>query len=166
VYEPGVVDRRPGGAGPRREKLVGRGAALEDARGLPGKSASGGRYILWIAHYRSHLEQSMTKISPLADPSILDVPRPKSRELSPKTIERLRQEEEFRKLIAQLTDDEKVFLVSLEPADKPLTVRRRLQRVAEEAGKDIAIRPYEDGFAVGLMTPDRRSRRGRPRKAR
>lgn len=108
----------------------------------------------------------MTKITELHDPSILDAPKAKSRELSPKTIERLRQEEEFRKLIAQLTDDEKVFLVSLEPADKPLTVRKRLQRMADEAGKEIAVRSYDDGFAVGLMTPDRRSRRGRPRKAR
>jgi hypothetical protein len=108
----------------------------------------------------------MTKITELHDPSILDAPKPKGRELSPKTLERLRQEEEFRKLIARITDEEKVFLVSLEPADKPLTVRKRLQRVAAESGTELAIRAHADGFAIGLMTPERRSRRGRPRKAR
>lgn len=108
----------------------------------------------------------MTRITELHDPSILDAPKPKRRELSPKTLERFRQEEEFRKLMARLTDDDKIFQVSLEPADKPLTVRKRLQRVAAESGKELAIRAHADGFAVGLMTPERRSRRGRPRKAR
>lgn len=95
-------------------------------------------------------------------------PQPTSeRELSPGARARLEQERLFRrKIVNRLTDETKVFRVKLGPDEKPLTIRRRLQKVAEEAGKEIAIRQVEDAFYVGLMTAERRPRRGRRPKPR
>jgi hypothetical protein len=56
-----------------------------------------------------------------------------------------------------------VFEVRFEKNDKPLTVRQRLLRAAQEAGKEVVVRKAENGWLVGLATPERRSRRGRRR---
>jgi hypothetical protein len=53
----------------------------------------------------------------------------------------------------------------LDSTEKPLTVRQRLLKVAADSGKEIVVRKYGNGFAVGLMTPERRSRRGRKPKS-
>ncbi len=106
----------------------------------------------------------MTKIKPLSDPSILSVKTARTRPLSPETIKRREEVEKLRGVVAELTDTSQVFQVDLEPGERPLTVRSRLQRVAREQGKEIAIRKHGDGFAIGLMTEERRDRRGRPRK--
>jgi len=42
-------------------------------------------------------------------------------------------------------------------------VRQRLLRVASTLGTEVAVRKHGTGFVVGLMTPERRTRRGRPR---
>jgi hypothetical protein len=63
--------------------------------------------------------------------------------------------------IKSITDESVVFEVTLEPDEKPLTVRQQLLRASKAAGVEIAVRKSERGFYVGLMTPDRRSRRGR-----
>lgn len=68
---------------------------------------------------------------------------------------------EFRELISSLHTRRDVYLVELEPTDKPETIRRRLLQVASEATVEIVVRKHADGWVVGLMTPDRR--RGRPR---
>ena len=105
----------------------------------------------------------MAKIRALADPSVLTVRTARTRELTPKTIARRQQYEQMRALVRDLTDERQVFEVELEDGEKPLTVRQRLLRAAVETGKEIAVRRYGKGFAVGLMTPERRDRRGRPR---
>ncbi len=108
----------------------------------------------------------MAKISRLNDPSVLEAAKPRPRQPSPKTLERQKQYEQFRELMGRLTDPNQVFQVDLDENEKPLTVRLRLLKVAAEARKDIAVRKHGTGFAVGLMTPERRSRRGRrPRVA-
>ncbi len=63
----------------------------------------------------------------------------------------------------QLTDTETVFEVRLSRDDKPVTVRQRLMRAAQDQGKEIAVKKSPNGFVVGLMTPERRSNRGRKR---
>lgn len=106
----------------------------------------------------------MVRIRSVADPSVLEYkPRPrKPRELGPRAKERLAQERKFaRGIIAKLTDPSRVFEVKLGPQEKPITVRRRLLKVAADANVEIAVRPFGDRLFVGLMTPERRSRRGR-----
>src|SRR3990172_8518364 len=104
----------------------------------------------------------MVKVAQLTDASILDEPKATPKAPSPATVERQKQMALFRDLLARLTDDTQVFQVSLEPGDKAATVRLRLLRAAQEAGREIAVRRHGNGFAVGLMTPARRTRRGRP----
>jgi hypothetical protein len=63
--------------------------------------------------------------------------------------------------MGQLTGPEQVFEVRPGRDEKLATIRQRLLRAAADAGKEIAVRKSESGFMVGLMTPERRSRRGR-----
>lgn len=90
--------------------------------------------------------------------------RSAAQELTPAARERQRQQRQFTQLMGRLTDTGTVFEVRLGKDEKPLTVRQRLLRAASEARKEIAVRKSENGFYVGLMTPERRSKRGR-RKA-
>jgi hypothetical protein len=104
------------------------------------------------------------KISRLPDATALE-PKQAERRPSPKALERKRQEAEFRTLIASLSEND-AFQVDLEPGEKALTVRQRLLRVAHDMGTEIAVRKHGEGLAVGLMTPARRSNRGRrPKQA-
>jgi hypothetical protein len=99
-----------------------------------------------------------------ADASLMDNPKRGTRaqrELSPKAQERLQQNRQLTGLIAKIRDASQVFEVRLGPNDKPATIRQRLLRAASEARREIAVRKSEKGFLVGLMTPERRSRRGR-----
>ena len=99
-----------------------------------------------------------------ADASLMD-PRQRAaggkRELSPKALERQQQSRQLTRMIGKMSDPEQVFEVRLEATEKPATVRQRLLRAAADANKEIAVRKSEHGFVVGLMTPERRSRRGR-----
>lgn len=63
-----------------------------------------------------------------------------------------------------ITDEGVVYEVRLEAGEKPPTVRQQLLRAARAADVEIAVRKSPRGFYVGLMTPARRSNRGR-RKA-
>ena len=96
-----------------------------------------------------------------ADPALMDKASASQRELSPAAQEREQQYRQFKRLIAQLTGPEQVFVVHLEATEKPITIRQRLLRVASEANVEIAVRKHEDGFLVGLLTPERRTNRGR-----
>jgi hypothetical protein len=100
-----------------------------------------------------------------ADPALMDTPRPTARkkELTPLQRERLRQQRQFKRLIGGLAGPADVFEVALGAGEKPLTVRQRLLRVASDAGVEIAVRKHGSGFLVGLLTPERRSNRGRKR---
>jgi hypothetical protein len=106
----------------------------------------------------------MSKIRQLNDASVLDAPRPRPRELSPVAIARAKEYSRLRDLMGKLNDPAQVYEIVLESSEKALTVRQRLLKVAAESGKEIVVRKYGNGFAVGLMTPDRRSRRGRKPK--
>ena len=103
----------------------------------------------------------MTKIRLLHDASILDLPKPKPRAPTPAMLAREAEYRRMRAMIAKLTDPAQVYEVAFEPGEKPLTVRQRLLTVAAESGTRIVVRAYGKGFAVGLLTPERQSRRGR-----
>ena len=107
----------------------------------------------------------MSKIRQLNDASVLDAPKPRPRELSPAAIARQKEYNRLRDLMNKLNDPSQVYEIVLEPGEKALTVRQRLLKVAAESNKEIVVRKYKDGFAIGLMTPDRRSRRGRKPKS-
>lgn len=86
-----------------------------------------------------------------------------AKELTPAQRERQAQQRQLARLMNQLTDTETVFEVRLSRDDKPVTVRQRLMRAAQDQGKEIAVKKSPNGFVVGLMTPERRSNRGRKR---
>jgi CRISPR/Cas system-associated endoribonuclease Cas2 len=101
------------------------------------------------------------------DVTMLDKPKSSSgapRELSPRARERMEQERQLKRMLSRISDRDSVFELRLDENEKPLTVRQRLMKVAQEQGKEIVVRKSERGWLVGLATPDRRSRRGR-RKA-
>ena len=66
-------------------------------------------------------------------------------------------------MLSKIKDRDAVFEVRLEDNEKALTIRQRLMKAANEAGKDIVVRKSERGWLVGLATDDRRSKRGRRR---
>ncbi len=57
-----------------------------------------------------------------------------------------------------------VYEAVMQKDEKPATVRAQLMRAAKLAGVEIAVKKSPGGFYFGLMTPKRKSRRGRPRK--
>lgn len=91
----------------------------------------------------------MVKIRAVSDPSVMEYrPQPKKpTELSLRARARLEQERLFRsRIVNRLTDASKVFRVKLGADEKALTIRRRLQKVADDAGKEIAVRQVDDFF--------------------
>jgi hypothetical protein len=109
----------------------------------------------------------MVRIS-RADPQLMDAPkrtRAAARQLSPAALARQRQDRQFRRLVRGLDGPQAVFVVSLRKEEKPPTIRQRLLKVAGDEGKEIAVRKHGNGFVVGLMTPERRTRRGRKPKS-
>ena len=62
-------------------------------------------------------------------------------------------------MLAGLTRSDDVYEVRLGRDDKPLTVRQRLMKAAQEQGRDIVVRKSDAGWYVALATPERRSRR-------
>ncbi len=101
------------------------------------------------------------------DPSAM-TPEPSrsARALSPAAQARLAQYELLRKsVIDRLEGPDDVFRVALEAGEKAATVRQRLLKVAADAGKEIAVQVRGDVLLVGLMTPERRPRRGRRPKS-
>lgn len=97
------------------------------------------------------------------DVALLDGPKRKSgaSELTPEQRDRQRQQRQFARLIGQLEDVNVVFEVRLGKDEKPITVRQRLLRAAQDADREVAVRRSPNGFLVGLMTSERRSNRGR-----
>ena len=88
-----------------------------------------------------------------------DPPRAKTRgrPLSP-------EQQALIKRMRTLTDESVVYEAVLEAGEKPATVRAQILRAAKLADVDVAVKRSPKGFYVGLMTPKRASRRGRPRK--
>lgn len=83
--------------------------------------------------------------------------KPRGRPISP-------EQQALINRIRKITDESVVYEAILQPDEKPATVRAQILRAAKLAGVEVAIRKSPDGFYFGLMTPARRSKRGRPRK--
>jgi hypothetical protein len=108
-------------------------------------------------------KETMARIQRV-DASVMDAPKQRAaaaRELTPEQRERERQQRQFMRTIEQLQGAADVFEVRLGKGEKPITVRQRLLRAAGDANKEVAVRRSPNGFLVGLMTPERRSNRGR-----
>ena len=71
------------------------------------------------------------------------------------------EQEALVKRIKTITDESVVYEVTLGPDEKPATIRQQLLRAAKLAGVEIAVKRSPSGFYFGLMTPERRSKRGR-----
>jgi hypothetical protein len=89
-----------------------------------------------------------------------------SRQPSARDLQRIEIEKQ---ILDRLTDATVVLSIEPEEAEKPATLRQRILRVARDRKMDVAIQIKQDGegqrLLVGLMTPERRSRRGRKPKA-
>lgn len=88
--------------------------------------------------------------------------------LKPVTPKGRQQDPELAKMVAKIraiTDTSIVYEVSLEDDEKPAAVRQKLLRASKLADVEIAVRKSPKGWYVGLMTPARRSTRGRKPRA-
>jgi len=97
------------------------------------------------------------------DRSIMDKP-PRTavtRQPTPAELEREKRKRQFKRLIADLQGPDDVYEVVLEPDEKAITMRQGLLKAAAEAGVQIAVRKSAKGLVVGLLTPERRTNRGR-----
>ena len=101
------------------------------------------------------------------DVAMLDKPKSaaRPRALSPKALARLKQHRELVKAIGQIKTAKDVFEIRLGREEKPMTMRQRIMKAAEEAKGDIVVRKSDKGWLVGLATPERRSKRGRRKTA-
>ncbi len=102
-----------------------------------------------------------------SDPAAMSPTRAKGpRALSPRAQARLEQTELLNKsVLSKLNGPDDVYEVRLEDGEKAATIRQRLLRAAKDRNMDIAIRIRGESLFVGLMTPERRSHRGRKPKA-
>ena len=94
------------------------------------------------------------------DPELMDNPpkaKPRGRPINP-------EQQALINRIRKITDRSVVYEAVLESGEKPATVRAQIMRAAKLAGVDVAVKKSPGGFYIGLMTPERKSKRGRPRK--
>jgi hypothetical protein len=75
----------------------------------------------------------------------------------------MKLDQQLRAAIAKIRSTADVYEVRLEDGEKPITIRQRLLSVASGMGTEIAVRKHGDGFVIGLLTPERRTTRGRRR---
>src|SRR5688500_18034406 len=101
-----------------------------------------------------------------SDPSLVDGqvgPR-----LTVRSRHRVRNRPEQEALVKRMrtiTDESVVYEAALAPDEKPATLRQQLLRAAKLADVEIAVKRSPAGFYFGLMTPERRSNRGRKKAA-
>ena len=97
---------------------------------------------------------------------LLDKPVRLARTLTPAQMRREALDAQLRRVINRLAGPGDVFEIGLEEGEKAITVRQRINKVAAAAGVAIAVRKSGDNaLLVGLLTPDRRTSRGRRRRS-
>src|SRR5687767_12703206 len=75
------------------------------------------------------------------------------------------EQEALVKRMRTITDETVVYEAALGADEKPATLRQQLLRAAKLAEVEIAVKRSPSGFYFGLMTPGRRSDRGRKKAA-
>jgi hypothetical protein len=112
---------------------------------------------------RASLQVDLDEGAPMARFRKVDassmVPQPRKPATQGRAISK--EQQALIKKIKTITDESVVYEVTLAPGEKPMTVRQQLLRASKVAGVDIAVRKSASGFYIGLMTPERRSNRGR-----
>jgi hypothetical protein len=88
-------------------------------------------------------------------PSVFEArAKPKGRQPSPEMLAMIER-------IKGIKTERDVYEVLLTGDEKPATVRQQITRAAKVAGVDVAVRRSPHGWYIGLMTPERATRRGR-----
>jgi hypothetical protein len=98
------------------------------------------------------------------DPSLMDARgQSQAHALTPAQLRRLELDQQLRAALAKLRSPADVYEIRLEDGEKSINIRQRLLRLASGLGVEIAVRKHGDGLLIGLLTPERRSNRGRRR---
>ena len=88
-------------------------------------------------------------------PSVFEAkPKARGREPSPEMLAMIER-------IRSIKTEKDVYEVLLTGDEKPATVRQQLTRAAKAAGVEIAVRRSPHGFYIGLLTPERTTRKRR-----
>src|SRR3954447_4411472 len=90
-------------------------------------------------------------------------PRPRERALSPRQLAALQREEEIRRALGRLKNDDDILALELDPSDKIPTMRAAVKKAiaSHKPGTNMAIR----GRTIYLSTGSLPGGRGRPPKA-
>ena len=107
----------------------------------------------------------MPQFQKIDDPTVLNASKARPREKSRRIAELAREYQLYREQIGSLTGPEDVIEIVLLEREKPATVRQRVLRVAGQMGVRVAVRKYGDNLALGLLTPERETKRGRPKRS-
>ena len=90
-------------------------------------------------------------------PAVFDArPKAPGRQPSPEMLAMIEK-------VGSIKTEKDVYEVLLTGDEKPATVRQQIARAAKVAGVELAIKRSPHGFYIGLMTPERATRRGRPK---
>ena len=106
----------------------------------------------------------MPQFRRIDDPTALNASKAGPREKSPRIAELEREYQLYREQIGSLTAPEDLIEIVILEREKPATVRQRVLRVAGQMGVSVAVRKYGDNLALGLLTPERETKRGRPKR--
>lgn len=90
-------------------------------------------------------------------------PKPKERALSPRQLAALQREDEIRKALARLRNDEDILAIELDPDEKVPTMRSAVKKAiaAHRPGTHMAVR----GRTIYISSGRLPGGRGRPPKA-
>jgi hypothetical protein len=105
-------------------------------------------------------EESMVKVRKV-DASVMATPARADRPKSPAQVAREKRDLELRKALDGLKGPEDAYEIVVEGDEKPLTIRQAFSKQAKAAGIAVSFRRSEKGWYVGLLTPERRTGRGR-----
>jgi hypothetical protein len=105
-------------------------------------------------------EERMVKVRKV-DASVMATPKKADRPMSPAQLAREKRDLELKKALDGLKGPEDAFEIAVEGGEKPLTIRQAFAKQAKAAGIPVSFRKSEKGWYVGLLTPERRTGRGR-----
>jgi hypothetical protein len=105
-------------------------------------------------------EEHMVKVRKV-DASLMATVKRADRPRSPAQLARERRDLELKKALDGLKAPDDAYEIVVEGDEKPLTIRQAFAKQAKTAGIQVSFRKSEKGWYVGLLTPERRTGRGR-----